>query len=621
MDTKRKRDAPPGDIRVAPLNVYVGEQPISEDEKMIVRRGYDLFHFFRDKLRPEHDEMMLARSERALRNDNRPITSPPGNTMNSCIDNIIADQIDNMPSALLIPEKEETAKSAEEMSDVVAYVLYQARWPETYQVLMEDAAVTGTGIAEVFWDDTADDGEGMVNIIPWHPEDFYPDPMYEDIQDGRAVFKATRTTVAWVQAHYPDAAQYVRADASTLPEEDYTDPFFREAPEGDEPVTLLEYWYKRYENGRTHVHMAQMAGGALLYSTETGFGIEGKGEARAFSRDGVYAHGQYPFTMFRYRRVWRRPFGTGLNHDYRDTQDTINRYFKYIDDNARMSSKQRHFIRKGSGVNADEVADMSRDVIEWEGNDINEVMQTVQANPLNSQVYQAMNYLVDVMKQDCGQNQFTRGEGGLGITAASAIQALQEAGGKLTRWHTESFKNSFRFMVDQILYVLSEYLDSKRVFKIVGDWDGSGTMQDRLVQLLIPKAEGDKLPKPAYTVRVQVQKNNPLQIQSDNEFLLQIAQIAAQSGQSIPAEAIVNLMEGYRTKPSVLRMLRETSQQQQMMQQMQAQNEQLAQQLEQQKQVSNSYLKALTSTGNEIMQDANESAWGNTGDNTMKLGL
>ena len=73
----------------------------------------------------------------------------------------------------------------------------------------------------------------------------------------------------------------------------------------------------------------------------------------------------------------------GLIYDYYDTQTAIDRYAKYIDDNARESSIQRHFIRRGSGVNPDDVADMRKTIIEWEGNDIREVMQTVQAAPIN----------------------------------------------------------------------------------------------------------------------------------------------------------------------------------------------------------------------------------------------
>lgn len=569
MDRRRKRDAPPGDIRQSAPH-ELSEQPLGEAEKALRDRAYALFDFYADKLAPEHMEMRAARKQRAMQQDNKSLTAPPMSTLNSCIDNVIADQIDNMPEAQMLPEREETAKSAEEMADVVSYALYQAGWPGKYQMIMEDAAVTGTGIAQVYWDDDLEDGDGMVNVLAWHPEDFYPDPNQENIQDGRAVFKVTHTTVAWVEEHYPHARGYVRADR---PKHD-PEISVQDIIDGDDSVELLEFWYRRYDaqKRRYIVHMAQLAGQALLYSTELGFGGAGKGEYS----DGVYAHGLYPFVLYKYRQVWRKPFGTGMVHDYAGTQDMIDRCLKYIDDNARESSVQRHFVRKGSGINPDEFADMRNKIVEWEGSNINEVVQTFQARPLNTQVYQIMNFLVDNVKQDCGQNQFSRGEGGLGVTAAAAIQALQEAGGKTTRWHTEQFKDAFREMVEQMLWVLSDYLEAGRVFKIVGGWDSTGNMQDKLVELIAPKRKANgKLPKPAYTVRVQVQKNNPLQIQADNEFLLQAAQICAQAGQALPPEGVIRLLEGYRTKSSVLRLVEENSAQQQMIAQMQAQIEQL----------------------------------------------
>ena len=120
----------------------------------------------------------------------------------------------------MLPEREETARRAEEMDDVVSFVLYRAGWPGKYQTLMEDAIVTGTGVAQVFWDEDMEDGEGMVNVLAWHPEDFYPDPMYEDMQDGRGCFKATRTSVAWVEQHYPQAKGYVTGDEYAKEEAD-----------------------------------------------------------------------------------------------------------------------------------------------------------------------------------------------------------------------------------------------------------------------------------------------------------------------------------------------------------------------------------------------------------------
>ena len=593
MEKEKQREPPQaGDIRLEPFDVLRSDQPLSPREKALVRRGYDLFEFYRQNLREEHEEMRRARAIRQKKQAERSRTSPASNTLGSCIDNAVADQMDNRPEALMIPEREETARSAEEMTDVVSYVLYQAKFDETYATLMEDSAVTGTGVAQVFWDEDLDGGNGMVSVMAWHPEDFYPDPMYEDIQLGRGCFKVTRTSVAWVEQHYPHARGFVQPDQATRPElED--DPTMQ-APDGDAVTTLLEFWYKKYnaETRRTHVHMALFAGRALLYSSETGYGSEDG----AYD-EGVYAHGQYPFVLYKYRDVWRRPFGTGMVYDYRDSQEAIDRYYKYLDDNARESSVQRHFIRKNSGINPDDVADLRKTLIEWEGNDIREVLQTVQAAPLNGQVYQVMTMLTEAMKEDSGQNQFVRGEGGKGVTAASAIQALQEAGGKIARMHTEKYKAAFRQMVEQILWILSEYMEPGRKLKIIGGWDSSGNMKEKIIELIAPSGEGDKLPKPAYTVRVQVQKNNPLQIQADNEFLTQVATICAQSGSPLPPETVVSLMEGVRTKGTVLKALDQNSQTQERMRVLEEQLTAANQKNESMQQAARGMQKALTGGG------------------------
>ena len=144
MAKQSKKPAVPGDIRVSDKN-WFGDQPLNADQRILVQRAYELFRFFYDKHRDEHMEMSEARKIRQLRHEERAKTAPPSTALLSSIDNVIADQIDNMPEALLVPEREETAQSAEEMTDIVGFVMYQAGWPGKYQRLMEDAAVVGTG--------------------------------------------------------------------------------------------------------------------------------------------------------------------------------------------------------------------------------------------------------------------------------------------------------------------------------------------------------------------------------------------------------------------------------------------------------------------------------------------
>lgn len=196
MEREKPREPPQaGDIRLDPFEVLRSEQPLSGEEKALLRRGYDLFEFYRRNLLEEHGEMRRARALRQKKQQDRSRTSPASNTLGSCIDNAVADQIDNRPEALMIPEREETAQSAEEMTDVVSFVLYQAKFDETYAALMEDAAVTGTGVAQVFWDDDLDGGEGMASVMAWHPEDFIPTRCTKTFSLGAAVLR--RHARAW----------------------------------------------------------------------------------------------------------------------------------------------------------------------------------------------------------------------------------------------------------------------------------------------------------------------------------------------------------------------------------------------------------------------------------------
>ena len=113
-----KRRRMPGDIRLEDDDRQLPEkQPLPPGGRELVRRGYRLYEHFRSQLRAEHDEMRSARAMRQLRQDEKSGTAPASNTLNSCIDNVIADQIDNMPEAKLVPEREETANSAMTVRD------------------------------------------------------------------------------------------------------------------------------------------------------------------------------------------------------------------------------------------------------------------------------------------------------------------------------------------------------------------------------------------------------------------------------------------------------------------------------------------------------------------------
>ena len=117
----------------------------------------------------------------------------------------------------------------------------------------------------------------------------------------------------------PQAKGYVAGDRYARADEDDA-----QTPEGDTRGDAAGILMKKYDAQakKTRVHMAQVAGAGA--AVQHGDGLR-RGEQIP---EGLYAHGEYPFVLYKYRDAWREPFGTGLIYDYlthrRQSTDTPN---------------------------------------------------------------------------------------------------------------------------------------------------------------------------------------------------------------------------------------------------------------------------------------------------------
>ena len=159
-------------------------------------------------------------------------------------------------------------------------------------------------------------------------------------------------------------------------------------------------------------------------------------------------------------------------------------------------------------------------------------LQWLQTQPFSGLALQQMMQMQADIKQDSGQNQFARGETVGGVTAASAISALQEAGGKITRLRTHVFNQGFREIVTQAMWLISQFYDRRRVLFITG----------RQVDASPERLFGGAFPEPPYTVQVQVQRRNPLRQQAQNDLFLQAYRLSAEAGQYFPLSALFEIL-------------------------------------------------------------------------------
>lgn len=567
---------------IEPLEAAVTEQKLVEKEKSLVEEVYSRLDVYIQGCKEMHDRSVDARkiillqdpyqdeveySETTGLEVNGELTSSTLQlqTLKSTFNNCVADQLDNMPEALMLPERGDLQQQAEDMTDIVRFVLNQNDYESVHRKRVEDFLGTGTAVTQVAWDKDMDYGRGGVAVLRWPVEAFLWDPQSDNIQDSRAVMKVSWHPLSWYTARYPDKAPYVSAEEGL--HERVGVPIAQEQTvSSDEPrAMLIEYWYRLYDaKARKYtINVAYLAGGALLERAEK-----------------VYDHGMYPFILDVYTPVDGYPVGDGMIQELVPMMRYINKYARYIDTNLRMSSKARMLIKRDSGIDKTAMADWSKDIIEGDRID-NEAMQWLQHPPFSGMVTNQMIQLQTDLKYDSGQNQFQRGETAGGVTAASAISALQEAGGKITRLRTAILNQGFKKIVEQIMWLMSQFYTEDRVRMIAGV-DGKPREVSLSAKYLFGRDAKGTAPPP-YTVQIQIQRRNPLRIQAQNEMFIQAYSMAAQAQQVFPLSVLFELLN-VDGKERIMPVLRETEVVTQQMQQMAQQIEQMGAENEQLKQ-------------------------------------
>ena len=501
---------------------------MSSDPNTLREEAYARLRIWREGCREMHERAREARKILLLQDPQQDAQTRSNRknkrtlqlqTLKSTFNNCVADQMDNMPEAILLPETRALQPVAEDLTDVVRFIMALNNYESIHRRRVEDCFATGTSITQIAWDASMDAGRGNIAVIRWPVESFLWDPAAESLQDARALFKVSWHPMSWYRQHYPDLADQIGSDAG-----EYSGLGMPEAQENafqdEDRAMLIEYWYRLYDAQlcRYTVNVAYLAGGVLL-SHDTD----------------VYAHGMYPFVADVYTPIEGLPVGDGMVQELAPMMRYINRYASYIDTNLRMASKGRLLVDRSAGLDKEALMDWESDVIEGDRIDAG-ALHWMQTQPFSGMVTQQMMQLQADIKQDSGQNQFSRGETVGGVTAASAISALQEAGGKITRLRTHVFNQGFKEMTMQIMWLISQFYDERRMLFI------TGRQVDASPKRLFGASPSGVPVPPPYHVQVQVQRRNPLRQQAQNDLFLQAYRLSAQTGQYFPLSALFELL-------------------------------------------------------------------------------
>ena len=379
---------------------------------------------------------------------------PSSGWLFNSIANKHADAMDNYPEPMVLPRAADDQETAQTLSSVLPVVLEQADYEQVYSDSWWRKLKQGTGVTGIFWDPEKRGGAGDIAIRSVNLLMLYWEPGVEDIQSSPDFFSLSMEDTARLTAQYPQLEGHT---AGVLDVPRY---IHEEGLDTGTKSVVVDWYYKRPDqNGRMVLHYCKFCNGVVLYATQN--------DPR-WAQRGLYDHGQYPFVFDPLFVEEDSPAGFGYIDVMKDCQTAIDKMNHAMDENVLLAAKQRYILSDTAGVNEEELADLGRDIVHVAGRLNEDSFRPLQTAGLQGNSLSYRNSRIDELKEISGNRDMTQGGTTGGVTAASAIAALQEAGSKLSRDMLKSAYRAFAKECYLILELMRQFYDEQRVFRIVG---------------------------------------------------------------------------------------------------------------------------------------------------------
>ena len=381
-------------------------------------------------------------------------SQPSSGWLFNSIANKHADAMDNYPEPNVLPRAADDEDTARALSSVLPVVLEQADYEQVYSDCWWRKLKQGTGVTGIFWDPQMRGGLGDIAVRSMNLLMLYWEPGVEDIQSSPNFFSLSLEDTAQLTAQYP---QLAGCTAGVLDVPRY---IHEEGQDTSTKSVVVDWYYKRPdENGRMVLHYCKFCNGVVLYASQND---------PALARRGLYDHGQYPFVFDALFVEEDSPAGFGYIDVMKDCQTAIDKMNHAMDENVLLAAKQRYVLSDTAGVNEEELADFSRDIVHVAGRLNNDSFRPLQTAGLQGNSLSYRQSRIEELKEISGNRDMTQGGTTGGVTAASAIAALQEAGSKLSRDMLKSAYRAFAKQCYLIIELMRQFYDEQRVFRIVG---------------------------------------------------------------------------------------------------------------------------------------------------------
>ena len=370
---------------------------------------------------------------------------PASGWLVNCILSKHADAMDCYPAPTVLPREPDDRQEAQRLSCILPVVLKKNQFKRTYSSAWWYKLKSGCAVYGVFWDGTKLGGLGDISVKRMDLLNLFWEPGVTDIQDSAHFFSTELVDNDKLLAEYPQLEGKLGRGNFTLSRYLYDD-----TVDTSNKSLVVDWYYHTNMEGRKVLQYCKYVGETVLYATENDtvqptetqlMGADENGRpvmgqvpcGPSMAQRGWYDHGKYPFVFDVLFPEEGTPCGYGYIDLCKSPQKQIDLMNQAILKNTLANATPRFFIRSDGAVNENEYADWTRPFVHTNGNLGSDSIAPIRAGSLDSVYVAILNNKIGEMKETAGNRDVANGGTASGVTAGTAIAALQESSGKLRR--------------------------------------------------------------------------------------------------------------------------------------------------------------------------------------------
>ena len=465
---------------------------------------------------------------------------PASGWLVNCILSKHADAMDCYPAPTVLPREPDDRQEAQRLSRILPVVLKKNQFKRTYSSAWWYKLKSGCAVYGVFWDGTKLGGLGDISVKRMDLLNLFWEPGVTDIQDSAHFFSTELVDNDKLLAEYPQLEGKLGRGNFTLSRYLYDD-----TVDTSNKSLVVDWYYHTNMEGRKVLQYCKYVGKTVLYATENDtvqptetqlMGADENGRpvmgqvpcGPSMAQRGWYDHGKYPFVFDVLFPEEGTPCGYGYIDLCKSPQKQIDLMNQAILKNTLANATPRFFIRSDGAVNENEYADWTRPFVHTNGNLGSDSIAPIRAGSLDSVYVAILNNKIGEMKETAGNRDVANGGTASGVTAGTAIAALQESSGKLSRNMIDDGYEAFADVVTLCIELIRQFYELPRQFRLLGamgteefvSYDHSG---------LQPRVMDDGVTVsyrvPEFDLEIGAERESPYRTAEANQLALQLFQM------------------------------------------------------------------------------------------------